>query len=159
MLSISIPHLLLYSHDTFGLGHLRRNLAIAHRLAEDYPQISQLLVTGSGQAHQYPLPARLDYIKLPAIQKHANGDYRARTLDLDFPAIMRWRANMIRQAAREFKPDLLLVDKAPAGMSGELRPTLEYLKRESPSTRLVFGLRDIVDAPAATHAEWTREGI
>ncbi len=158
-MTISTPHLVLYSHDTFGLGHLRRNLTISHRLAHDYPWISQLLITGSAQTHHYPLPAQLDYIKLPSIRKKPNGDYGARTLDLDFPGIMRWRSNMILHAVREFEPDLVLVDKAPAGMRGELRPALEYIKRQAPETRLVFGMRDIIDAPAATRAEWTREGI
>lgn len=158
-MNIFTPRLILYSHDTFGLGHLRRNLAISHQLAHDYPQISQLLVTGSSQVHHYPLPAELDYIKLPAIHKGSNGDYQARTLNVSLAGIVHWRANMILQAAREFEPDILLVDKAPAGMCGELRPTLDYLRRESPATRLVFGMRDIIDAPVATRREWTDEGI
>ena len=31
------PRILLYSHDTFGLGHLRRSLAIAAQIAQDIP--------------------------------------------------------------------------------------------------------------------------
>lgn len=112
------PHIVLYSHDTFGLGHPRINLAISPQLAHDSPQLSQLLVTGSPQAHHYRFPSELDYIKLPAIQKRAGGDYGARTLDVNFASMVRWRANMILQAVREFKPDILLVDKAPAGMRG-----------------------------------------
>ncbi len=153
------PHLVLYSHDTFGLGHLRRNLAISHQFAVDYPQISQLLITGSTQVHHYKLPASLDYVKLPSIEKTGNSDYRSRTLDLDSTEIIRWRANMILQAVHEFQPDILLVDKAPAGMAGELRPTLDYLKRESPLSRIIFGMRDIIDSADATRAEWADEGI
>ncbi len=112
------PHLVLLSHDTFGLGHLRRNLAISHRLKLDYPQMSQLMITGSSQVLHYQLPAALDYIKLPAIEKEANSDYRSRILDLDFPQIVHRRANMILQSAHKSQPDIMLVDKAPAGMAG-----------------------------------------
>ena len=38
---------LLYSHDSVGLGHLRRNLAIAGEIAATFPNSSVLVVTGS----------------------------------------------------------------------------------------------------------------
>ena len=153
------PRLLLYSHDTYGLGHLRRSLAIAQRLAEDIPDIHQLLVTGSMVAGAYTLPPRLDIIKLPALSKRSNGRYKARALPLSLDETASWRADMILQAAVHFQPDLLLVDKAAAGVHGELLPTLRQLKTWSPHTRLVLGMRDIEDSPEATRAEWRRKGI
>ena len=39
--------ILIYSHDTFGLGHLRRCRAIAHALVERYKQLSVLILSGS----------------------------------------------------------------------------------------------------------------
>lgn len=38
--------ILIYSHDTFGLGHLRRCRAIAHALVERYKQLSVLILSG-----------------------------------------------------------------------------------------------------------------
>src|SRR5450631_4864915 len=38
---------LLYSHDTFGLGHLRRNLAIVEGLLRPSERFSVQLLTGS----------------------------------------------------------------------------------------------------------------
>ncbi|MGH8874387.1 MAG: hypothetical protein ACRDVM_03925, partial [Acidimicrobiia bacterium] len=40
--------LVLYSHDTFGLGHLRRSLLLAGKLAALPTVSSILLITGSG---------------------------------------------------------------------------------------------------------------
>src|SRR5690606_42019675 len=37
---------LLYSHDSQGLGHVRRNLALAHALAEQLPRLTGRPVTG-----------------------------------------------------------------------------------------------------------------
>jgi predicted glycosyltransferase len=156
---ITRPHIVLYSHDTLGLGHLRRNLAISRRLGQDHPQFSQLLLTGSPHVHRYPLPEQLDYIKFPAVEKQRTGEYLARTLDIDSEQIIRWRARTALEAVREFEPDILLVDKAPAGLKGELLPALEYLKRHHPTTLIVLGLRDIVDAPSATRAEWGADDI
>ena len=39
--------LLIYSHDSFGLGHLRRCRAIAHHLVERYKHLSVLILSGS----------------------------------------------------------------------------------------------------------------
>ena len=38
---------MFYSHDTFGLGHLRRTLTIARYLRRQWPGSTQLIVTGS----------------------------------------------------------------------------------------------------------------
>ena len=50
--------LLLYSHDSYGLGHFRRNLSIAEAVAADMPNVSTLLLTGSPRSHSFPLPPR-----------------------------------------------------------------------------------------------------
>ncbi|MEZ4514158.1 MAG: glycosyltransferase [Chloroflexota bacterium] len=151
--------ILLYSHDTYGLGHLRRSLTIAGQLAQDIPHSHQLLLTGSMLAGAFQLPPRLDMIKLPALSKRSSGAYKARTLPLTLRQTISWREQMILQAAQAFRPDLLLVDKSPAGVHGELLPTLRHLKTWSPQTKIVLGMRDIEDSPAKTQAEWAAGGI
>jgi len=152
------PRILLYSHDTYGLGHLRRTLAIAGQLARDLPRASQLIITGSMVAGAFDLPTHLDLIKLPALSKHSDGRYKARALPLSLTETIAWRKQMILQTTCAFQPDLVLVDKTPAGVQGELRPTLRYLKTCQPETRLILGMRDIEDEPAATCAEWEANG-
>ncbi|NBJ11439.1 hypothetical protein GR304_10990, partial [Microvirga sp. SYSU G3D207] len=38
---------LIYSHDTFGLGHLRRSRAIANAIVEQLPGASVVILSGS----------------------------------------------------------------------------------------------------------------
>lgn len=128
------PRILLYSHDTYGLGHLRRSLAIAGQIAKDITGAHQLLITGSMVAGAFGLPPRLDMIKLPALSKRSTGEYKARTLPLSLAQTLAWREQMILDAVKTFQPDLVLVDKVPAGVHGELLPALRYLKTWSPET-------------------------
>ena len=44
---ITNPRFLLYSHDTFGLGNIRRTLLLAQELIDQYPKAAVLLITGS----------------------------------------------------------------------------------------------------------------
>jgi len=134
-----------YSHDTYGLGHIRRTLAIAEQLALDFPQASQLVVSGTPQPSCFNLPSRLDFIKLPDIDKPFQKKFHAPSLLLQADALKSLRENMILDAMRFFKPDLVLVDKAPAGVRGELLPSLRYLQNERPETKLVLGMCDIED--------------
>ena len=61
----SSPKILLYSHDTFGLGNIRRSLVIGELLSTVYARAATLLVTGSPMIQSFPLPPRMDYVKLP----------------------------------------------------------------------------------------------
>jgi predicted glycosyltransferase len=67
--------ILMYSHDTFGLGHLRRCRTIAHALVEDYGGLSILIVSGSTIAGAFDYRARVDFVKIPSVIKLRNGEY------------------------------------------------------------------------------------
>ena len=158
-MSVAQPRIMLYSHDTYGLGHLRRTLSIATQFAQDFPTASQLIVTGSTVAGAFDVPNHSDIIKLPSLSKRRDGRYKARSLPLSLSQTIHWRQQMILQATIAFQPDLLLVDKSAAGVQDELLPTLRHLKTWCPETRLVLGMRDIEDSPNATKAEWDAGGI
>ena len=59
----------IYSHDTFGLGHLTRSTRIARGVLEGFPNASVLFLTGSPIAHRFKFPPRVDYVKLPSVVK------------------------------------------------------------------------------------------
>lgn len=150
---------LLYSHDTFGLGHLRRALSLAAHFTTALPDSQVLIVTGSPFAHSYALPPRTDYVKLPSVTKESNGDYRSRTLDLEFAAIRDLRATLLRETARAFRPDVFLVDHAPQGLKGEALPALHMLRDTQPECLRVLGQRDIIDAGQIVRKTWIAEGV
>ncbi len=152
------PRILLYSHDTYGLGHLRRTLSVAEQLYRDVPKVHQLVLTGSMVAGAFNLPPRLDMVKLPALSKRSSGEYKARALPLSLRQTLQWREQMIVQAVQAFRPHLVVVDKVAGGVNGELLPALRFLKTWSPETRLVLGMRDIEDSAEVTRAEWRANG-
>jgi len=149
--------LMVYSHDAFGLGNIRRMVAICDYLLKAIPHISILVVSGSPALHQLRLPPGLDYIKLPCLGRDEQGNMGVRFLRTELQDMLTLRGELIRTATANFQPDVLLVDKKPNGLWGELQPTLDYLQHQLAPTRLVLLLRDILDQPAATIAQWQRD--
>ncbi|MDR4463846.1 MAG: hypothetical protein MRJ66_06230 [Nitrospira sp.] len=151
--------IMLYSHDSYGLGHIRRTLEIASQLVEDIPDASLVILTGSMQAHTYALPPRTEYIKLPTLTKNKEGRYCSRSLPHPIDITLELRQRIILESLCMLKPDIFLVDKSPAGIKGELLPALRHCKAFLPHTKLVLGMRDIEDDPAHVSKEWTNSGV
>jgi predicted glycosyltransferase len=145
---------MVYSHDTFGLGNIRRMLAICKHLLKSIPDISILLVSGSPMIHTFRMPQGLDYIKVPCLGRNEIGELSVKYLNTETTAAIKLRSDLILAAAINFKPDLILVDKKPYALKGELKNSLNYLKKNLPNTKVVLVLRDILDSPDATIKEW-----
>ncbi|MEM9486773.1 MAG: glycosyltransferase [Cyanobacteria bacterium P01_F01_bin.116] len=148
--------LMVYSHDTFGLGNISRMLTICQYLLKTLPDISILVVSGSPVLHSLRLPEGLDYIKLPYLGRDTSGQLTAKYLKTLPTETVRLRSHLILTAAIHFQPDLVLVDKKPEGLQNELRETLGYLRHRCPHTKRVLVLRDILDTPAATIQQWQK---
>jgi predicted glycosyltransferase len=147
--------IVLYSHDTMGLGHKRRNLLIAQTLRDSKLPVEILLITGTGQGNEALAAAGIDCLSLPALKKYPDGSYGARHLDLSLGKIIAWRSQLILTAIQQFQPDVLIVDNVPRGVARELDPILAYMERQ-PQMRCVLGLRDVLDQPAAVQQDWQR---
>lgn len=149
--------ILMYSHDTFGLGHLRRCRTIAHSLVEDFRGLSVLIISGSQIAGAFDYRARVDFVKIPSVIKLRNGEYTSMSSHMDLQDTIAMRRSIIRHTAETFEPDIFIVDKEPMGLRGEIEETLADLKARG--TTLVLGLRDVMDAPHLLDAEWKRNDI
>ncbi|MEM6371679.1 MAG: hypothetical protein AAF727_02730 [Pseudomonadota bacterium] len=147
----------LYSHDTFGLGHLRRSRALASALTQSGTVGSAIILTGSPVAGRFTFPRAVDHVRLPGVKKLADGSYVSQTSGMDIEATTNLRAGLINSTIAEYEPDLLIVDKEPTGFRGELLTTLETLSRTG-RTRIVLGLRDVLDEPEVLAREWDRKG-
>ncbi len=150
--------LMVYSHDGFGLGNIRRMLAICTHLLDSIPELSILVVSGSPMLHSFRLPKRLDYIKLPCINRGTSGEIFAKYLGTEIDETVKLRSELILSAIANFKPDVFLVDKKPYGINNELKAAVEYLKAKLPETPLILLLRDILDHPDITIPEWQKHG-
>lgn len=150
--------IVVYSHDTFGLGNIRRMLVIAKALVESDPNTSVLILSGSPMLHAFRIPPQIDYIKLPCLTRTMSGDYAAKFLDIGYEQILRLRSNLIQSSIIDFDPDLILVDKKPFGVGDELSGTLQELQRQGHRAKLVLLLRDILDSPENTVRIWQKNG-
>jgi len=148
---------LIYSHDTFGLGHLRRCRTIAHALVEKYKGLSVLILSGSPIIGSFDFRARVDFVRIPGVIKLYNGEYTSLGLHIDLSQTMAIRASIIRHTAEMFAPDLFIVDKEPLGLKGELQETLSIMKARG--TTLVLGLRDVMDEPTLLRREWKSRNL
>ena len=146
---------LIYSHDSFGLGHLRRCRAIAHSLVDADPAVSILILSGSPIIGSFDFRSRVDFVRVPGVIKLRNGEYVSLSLHINIDETLAMRSSIIRHTADIFDPDLLIVDKEPLGLRGEVRETLDLLQRRG--TALVLGLRDVMDDPEALESEWVRK--
>jgi predicted glycosyltransferase len=146
-----------YSHDTVGLGHTRRNLGLAAALVEAWPDIDVLIITGNPEATTLGLPPHTDVVTLPTISKDAAGEYQSRALNSPLSLVIEMRRRVIDGALTAFEPDLLVVDKVPLGVGGELLPALRTLSAAG-GTKIVLGLREILDDPVSTVREWEAMG-
>ena len=146
---------LIYSHDSFGLGHLRRCRAIAHSLVDGDTSLSVLILSGSPIIGSFDFRSRVDFVRIPGVIKLRNGEYVSLNLHIDIEETLAMRSSIMRHTAEIFDPDILIVDKEPLGLRGEMRPTLDLLRARG--TPMVLGLRDVMDDPEALESEWERK--
>ncbi|MBM3517582.1 MAG: hypothetical protein FJX56_06815 [Alphaproteobacteria bacterium] len=151
------PRVLIYSHDTFGLGHLRRCQTIAHSLVDGNKRLSVLILSGSPIIGSFDFRARVDFVRVPGVIKLRNGEYTPLNLHIDVNDTLSIRSSIIQHTADIFDPDIFIVDKEPLGLRGEVEDALKLLKRRG--TRLVLGLRDVLDKPAMLAPEWARKNV
>ena len=149
--------ILIYSHDSFGLGHLRRCRSIAHSLVSRFKGLSVLILSGSPIIGSFDFKARVDFVRIPGIIKLKDGAYTSLGLHIDLEQTLLMRESIIFHTAASFRPDIFIVDKEPTGLQGEVTSTLEMLKRQG--TINILGLRDIMDEPRQLKLEWEHKQV
>jgi len=145
----------IYSHDAMGLGHMRRNLLISEALGQVNTPPHVLLIAGAPELGAFTLPPHVDAVMLPPFVKTPDSGYVPRTAFDSAESLLSMRASIIRATLDLFLPDVLISDKLPRGLMGELDAALEDLGGH---THFVLGLRDILDHPLAVQRDWLSNG-
>src|SRR3954451_19813409 len=96
--------LLIYSHDSFGLGHLRRCRTIAHALVERYTNLSVLILSGSPIIGSFDFKSRVDFVRVPGVIKLRNGEYTSLQLHIDIDRTVAIRSSIVKHTAEVFEP-------------------------------------------------------
>lgn len=151
------PSVMMYSHDTIGLGHMRRNTAIARELVARVPGVSILMLVGCPAGMVFEPHPGIDYVKLPSLTKLGRGRWQAGSLRIDAATTRALRAGILDRVIETFAPDVLLVDHEPAGVWDELVEPIRALKARG-QTRVILGLRDILDDPDRVARAWSGSG-
>jgi predicted glycosyltransferase len=141
--------MLLYCHNVTGLGHIVRSARIAGAAAAR-PGCECCVITGCRFLDRIRIDARVRVVALPPVQ--LTDGIRFAPVNDDGGGdgdgdIMEQRGRQIEEFAREWSPDVMLVDHNATGLGGELIPALLAARREGWPTRFVWGLRDIQVAP------------
>src|SRR5579862_9137625 len=139
---------LLYSHDSYGLGHVSRCRTIANAIVAADSSISVLIISGSPVIGSYEFRSGIDFVRIPGVVKQIDtGEYDSANLRVNVEHTLEMRTRIIRDTA----------DKEPTGLRGEVIPALKMLKERG--TPLVMGLRDVMDDPDKLAAEWERKNV
>ena len=147
----------MYSHDTYGLGHIRRTMAIANHLRDKDTNV--LILTGSPIAGRFQFPEQVDFVRIPGMIKRTNEEYQSLSIKIDEKQALSIRTNIILATAQTFKPNLFIVDKEPLGLKKEVLPTLKWFKEEHSTTKTVLGLRDILDESSVIQKDWQEKNV
>jgi predicted glycosyltransferase len=132
---------LFSSHDGFGVGHVRRNTLIARAVLAREPDAEIGIVTGLAVRPSWLGDPRMQVIHVPGLVKDSAGSYQNDTYS--FEEALEQRAAIFKETVDSFSPDVIVVDRHPYGIGGELRDGLEHASRRGAA--LVLGLRDIID--------------
>lgn len=154
MMTSRPPRLAFYSHDTMGLGHIRRNMLLANTILTSRPDAEILLINGVRESGVFYFPKGMDSVTLPTYLKTPAGEYQPFSLGGDVHRLVALRVSIIHAALESFNPDVVVVDNVPRGAMSELNTVLPMLKRKN--TRLILGLRDIIDEPEAVQRQWQK---
>lgn len=150
-------NIMMYSHDTYGLGHIRRTMAIASHLRSMTTNI--LILTGSPIVGRFSFPEQVDFVRIPGMIKKTNNEYQSLSIRIDADQALKIRTDIIKATAKTFKPDLVIIDKEPLGLKREMLPTLKWLKNNLPNTRNVLGMRDILDESSVVCRDWSKKRV
>jgi predicted glycosyltransferase len=147
----------MYCHDTYGLGHIRRTMAIAEHLRGR--NVNILILTGSPIVGRFAFPEQIDFVRIPGMIKKTNDEYQPMSIKINPRHALDIRMNIITATAKTFQPQLFIVDKEPLGLRKEVLPTLQWLRRCLPRTQTVLGLRDVMDDGVTVKQDWQKKGV
>ena len=137
---------------------MQRTCSIAWEIYRLHAEASILTFSDSQLGQFFSVSPHHDYIKLPSISKAGPGNWKATHLSMSFPEILHLRKQLLSHVLLNYAPDIFLVDHMPHGAMGELLPALEAMKHSRIHTKVVLGLRDILDSPEVTIQRWKVEG-
>jgi len=127
MIANQIHRILVYTHNSIGLGHVFRTLAVITGIRKWRPDIDFMVLSGTSVPHVL-IRKGIEVVKLPGIKKaveEAGCPLKPRYLrNLPVGEVLEFRQTIIREAHAFFKPNVVMIEHYLAGLSGEITPLL-----------------------------------
>ena len=148
---------LIYSHDSFGLGHVSRCRTIANALVEaDHGPLGADHL-GLADHRLLRVPPGIDFVRVPGVVKLRNGEYTSLNLQIDIEQTLEMRTSIIRTPPTSSIPTCSSSTRSRSACAARSRDTL----RHAEGARHAAGAR-----PARRHgrsgaagAEWERKNV
>lgn len=122
-----IKRILVYTHNSIGLGHAYRTLAVITGIRHWRPDIEFLILSGSSIPTIF-FSQGIEVIKLPSMKLDIDGEeplMRPRYLQsMDLESLFDFRQKIIMNSFDFFRPDVLMIEHHMTGQMNELIPLL-----------------------------------
>jgi predicted glycosyltransferase len=133
----SIKRILVYTHNSIGLGHAFRTLAVITGIKKWRPDIDFLVMSGTS-VPQIFFAEGIEVIKLPSVKldiDHKNSPMHSRYLSgFELESIFDFRQQIIMASFDFFQPDALIIEHNMTGQMSELIPLLmkKWMRKGGP---------------------------
>jgi predicted glycosyltransferase len=134
----NIRRILVYTHNSIGLGHVFRTLAVITGMRKSRPDID-FLVLSSSSVPQIFFQEGIEVVKLPSVKLNIDAQdnrLEPRYLgDCDLESIFEFRQRIILETFDFFQPDALLIEHNMTGQMSELIPLLmkKWMRKGGPA--------------------------
>jgi len=154
--------ILYFTHNSLGIGHAVRTLAIIRGLRKINRNIKFLVVTASKVPNIF-LDEGIEVVKLPStiLAKGKNGwALKPRFLDIGINNIIGMRYKILLDCFYSLRPHAVFIDNILSGQGSELLPIIlhRHIEKETGKNSFLLYLtsRGILDVPAKIIAENNR---
>ncbi len=137
MLQNNIKRILVYTHNSIGLGHAFRTLAVITGIKHWRPDIDFLVMSGTS-IPQIFFKEGVEVIKLPSVRldiDHKDSPMYSRYLSgFELESIFDFRQRLIMATFDFFQPDVLIIEHNMTGQMSELIPLLmkKWMRKGGP---------------------------
>jgi predicted glycosyltransferase len=154
----NFKRVMYYTHNSIGLGHAFRALAVITGMRAHRPDVDFLVISGTSVPELF-LRNGIEVVKLPSIKFHIDnntyflGPRYLRDASVDEVSDLRQR--IIEDTFNGFRPDVLIAEHNMLGQRGEIVPLLLKKWRQIPQTEsfaLVHISRGILRNPSLIEA-------
>ena len=124
---VDLKRIMYYTHNSIGVGHTFRALAVITAMRKHRPDIDFLVVSGTSVPELF-LKNGIEVVKLPSIKFHIDDNtyfLGPRYLkNCSVEAVSDLREKIIEDTFKTFQPDVLIVEHNMLGQRGEIIPIL-----------------------------------